>query len=474
MKLKNERMRLFLLILSSCYFPYSILAQNIFISGYAPSYKGAEITMFSYADFISNSEIPVSTQTVSDSGFFNFSFQSENIKRILLRSGNQKANMYVEPTYNYKIFFPARDSIRFVNPSIEQSLDLTFAITDTTEINALVIDYNEQFENFWSENYQYFVQKKSRTRLDTFEIQMLARYSKINKPYFKSYITYDIAELDLNTFQSKLELAKKYIIGKPVLNKNYEYMSFFNAFFNHYLQQYTTSVNGRALVEQINTKSSFEGCMNVLAEDKYLKTDTLRELVLIKGLSELYYSTNFRRENVLYILEQIASTSKIAENQNTAANVIHSFSKLKPGTLAPEFSLTDKNGKTINLTDFKGKYVYLTFWTTWCTSCLQEMKLISNLKKKYGDKITFVSINIDEDPVQMNKFLAKNQKLDWVFLNYSSQKEVKYKYEIKSVPSYFLINPYGNFQQAQALRPTQSIEATFYEIRKKKSRSKGP
>lgn len=467
-------MKYFIPISIICFLLPAIVAQNITISGYAPGYKGREITLFSYADYISYTEIPVSVQTVSDSGFFNFSFQSDDIKRVILRSGKQKANMYVESMRDYKVFFPSRDTMRFPNPNIEQSVDLTFAVTDTTEINALVIDYNEHFENFWAENYQYFVQKKSRTRLDSFELQMQTRYAALNKPYFKSYINYNIAELDLNTFQSKFELAKKYIIGKPVLYDNFEYMNFFNKFFNRYLQQYTSSANGPALIEQINSRPSFEGCMNVLAEDKYLKNDTIRELVLIKGLSELYYSSDFKRENVLYILERIAATTKITAHQVVASDVIRSFSKLQPGASAPEFSLLDKTGKPVALSDFKDKYVYITFWATWCTSCLQELKLITNLKKKYGGKIIFVSINVDDDPALMKKFLAKNPKCDWVFLHYGSQKEVKDKYEIKSVPSYFLVNPMGNFIQSPALRPTQSIESSFWEISKKKSGNKGP
>lgn len=377
--------------------------------------------------------------------------------------------MYVEPSRNYKVLFPARDTVRFPNPNIDQSVDLTFAITDTTEINALIIDYNEHFEKFWAENYQYFVQKKSRARLDSFELQMKARYASLNKPYFKSYIAYNIAELDLNTFQSKMELAKKYIIGKPVLYDNYEYMSFFNKFFNRYLQQYALSKNGAALVEQVNDKASYEGCMNVLAGDKYLRNDTIRELALIKGLSELYYSPDFKRENVLSMLEHMASENKKGMHQVIAGNVIRSFSKLQPGAAAPEFSLQDKAGKTINLSDFKSKYVYLDFWATWCTPCLQEMKLIPALKKKYGDNIVFISISIDDDAALMKKFLTKNPKYDWVFLHYGTQKEVKDAYEIKSVPAYFLINAYGNFIQSPALRPTQSIEASFSEIGKKKS-----
>ncbi len=459
--------RIFLLFLFTCAMS-SIIAQNITINGYAPAYKDQEVTLFTYADYVSNAEIPVATQVVNDSGFFHFDFQSTDIKRILLRGAKQRADMYVEPDRNYTIFFPARDSVRFPNPNIEQKVDLEFAVTDTTEINALIIAYNERFDKFWSENYPYFVQKRSRAKLDSFELQMQKDYSSLNKPYFNSFITYTIAGLDLNTFQSKGDLAAKYLLRRPVLYDNYEYMSFFNAFFDHYLQSYMQAKNGQALIAQINEQSSYEGCMRILAGDKYLKNDTLRELVLIKGLGELYYVPDFKRENVVDILGRIASGSKLTMHQAIAAHVINSFSKLKPGATAPEFSLLDQKGKEVHLSDFKGKFVYLDFWATWCVPCLQEMKLIPDLKKRYGDKIVFVSISLDDDTLQLKKFLAKNPKYDWVILHYGINKRVKENYEIKSVPSYFLVNPFGNFIQSPALRPSQSIESSFWEISKKK------
>jgi hypothetical protein len=55
-----------------------------------------------------------------------------------------------------------------------------------------------------------------------------------------------------------------------------------------------------------------------------------------------------------------------------------------------------------------------------------------------------------------------------VLLHYENDKQVKDQYELKTVPAYFLINPFGNFIQSPALRPTQSIESTFWEISKKK------
>lgn len=438
------------------------------INGKAPAYIGKEITLYTYADYISNVEIPVATEVVSDSGLFSFTFEAKEITRVLLKSGKQQASMYIQPNTIYTIFFPSRDTLRFPNPETNQTVNLSFLITDSTEINALIIDYNEQFQKFWDENFQYFVLKKSKSKLDSFETSALAYYAKKNNTYLNNYIRYSIADMELSTFRGKAGLFKNNILNKPIQYNHYEYMQFIKHYFANFLKFFAAKKEGKLLYDAINQYSSKSKCMELLANDKLLRNDTLRELVLLSGLSELYYSGEFKKESIQYILSQIAEDkSTITEHQLIAQNILKSFSKLQPGEQAPNFILLDKNGKEISLTELNKKYIYLNFWATWCTSCLQELKLIPNLKKKFGDKITFVSISIDEDTLAFKKFMAANPKYDWIFLHYANQKNIKELYQVSALPSYFLIDPKNRFVQSPALKPTQSIEPVFGNIKRR-------
>src|SRR6185437_9435715 len=56
----------------------------------------------------------------------------------------------------------------------------------------------------------------------------------------------------------------------------------------------------------------------------------------------------------------------------------------KPGSAAPDFALQSLEGKTVHLTDFRGKAVLLNFWATWCTPCRLEMPWFVELQKQYG------------------------------------------------------------------------------------------
>ena len=52
----------------------------------------------------------------------------------------------------------------------------------------------------------------------------------------------------------------------------------------------------------------------------------------------------------------------------------------KAGTVAPDFTLSSLDGNTISLSDFKGKYVVLDFWASWCPDCIRDIPVYSNLK----------------------------------------------------------------------------------------------
>src|SRR5215471_17519267 len=75
------------------------------------------------------------------------------------------------------------------------------------------------------------------------------------------------------------------------------------------------------------------------------------------------------------------------------------------GNAAPDFSLTDIDGKKLNLADFKGKVVLLDFWATWCTPCREEIPHFVELQKQYGPQgLQVIGISMDDDGKPVKKF----------------------------------------------------------------------
>jgi thiol-disulfide isomerase/thioredoxin len=74
--------------------------------------------------------------------------------------------------------------------------------------------------------------------------------------------------------------------------------------------------------------------------------------------------------------------------------------------MAPDFSLQSLDGKTVRLSDFRGKAVLLNFWATWCEPCKIEMPWFVELQKKYGpDGLQIVGVAMDDGtPREIGKF----------------------------------------------------------------------
>jgi len=74
---------------------------------------------------------------------------------------------------------------------------------------------------------------------------------------------------------------------------------------------------------------------------------------------------------------------------------------------APNFELKDLNGKTIRLSDFRGKAVLLNFWASFCVPCKQEMPWLIEFQKQYGPKgLVILGISMDASPSVAKKFSA--------------------------------------------------------------------
>ncbi len=83
-------------------------------------------------------------------------------------------------------------------------------------------------------------------------------------------------------------------------------------------------------------------------------------------------------------------------------------SKLQ-GQLAPDFSLTSLDGKTVKLSDFRGQAVLLNFWATWCEPCKIEMPWFVDLQKKYGPQgLQVLGVAMDDaSPKEIAGFATK-------------------------------------------------------------------
>ncbi len=467
-------MRIAALVFSLVLFVQNLSAQKTQIRGNGNSYRGKELTVYTYTDLITFRERSLGKATLDTAGNFNLDVTLDHIRPLFLKIGNVKGNFFAEPGGLYTLYVPpVSDSTSASSSRPEYNVNLEFYLKDSLDINALIIDYNRQFDKFWSRYYQYFIAKRSRAKMDSFKLAIKEHYVKVRKPYFHTHVEYAIAAIEENTFgRGSNNIARDYLVSRPIYYDNLEYMNFFNEFFKGRLQEFTLTDAGARIPSIVNGKPEYAAMMETMALDKQLKNDTLRELVLLKGLWEFYYSGRYSTEGIITILEEIGAKGKVQEHRKIAENMLAVFPRIVAGKKAPEIVLKDLQGKEVKLSGFKGKHVYFNFWSSANNTCLQEMKLMQDYRKKYGNKIVFVSICTDKTKEEMKAFLAKNPKYDWTQL-YCDDESLLQTYEIRMVPTYFLVDDKGYFIQKAPSASPPAIEETLFRIAKPKDKKQG-
>ena len=118
-----------------------------------------------------------------------------------------------------------------------------------------------------------------------------------------------------------------------------------------------------------------------------------------------------------------------------------------------QFQLKDLNGSEVTLSDYKGKIVFLNFWTTWCPTCRIEMPSMEKLHQKFKHQnFAMVTINLQESASQIKEFF-KEYKLTFTAL-LDSDGEVGIRYKIYSIPTTFILDKEGRII-ARAVGPRE-------------------
>jgi len=126
---------------------------------------------------------------------------------------------------------------------------------------------------------------------------------------------------------------------------------------------------------------------------------------------------------------------------------------LKAGQQCPDISFKDVNGKEMKLSQFKGKYVYIDIWASWCYPCRKEYPVLKAMTERMSDKnIVFVGISCDERDFRWKAAMGfeKMTGIQWII---NDQKFMK-AFQVGTVPRYILLNKEGVIIDPRMSRPS--------------------
>lgn len=179
-----------------------------------------------------------------------------------------------------------------------------------------------------------------------------------------------------------------------------------------------------------------------------------------------------RYDSILNSYQNIDSSLVAIANQQTTQMIKYfnqTYAKNKAfskGNPSPKFEdyINFKGGKK-SLDSFKGKFVYIDVWATWCGPCIQQIPFLKTLEEEYqGKNIAFISLSTDEARRSGGSWEAaekkwrdfvKERQLSGTQLWSGKDTSFQQDYQINSIPRFILINPEGKIVNANAPRPSE-------------------
>ena len=109
---------------------------------------------------------------------------------------------------------------------------------------------------------------------------------------------------------------------------------------------------------------------------------------------------------------------------------------------APLFTLKDLSNQEISLSDFRGKWVILDFWGSWCPWCIKGFPELKEAYEKYGDQLVIIGIDCRESEEAWRAGVEKYQ-LPWVNLYNPQDSKLTEEYNVPGYPTKVIVNPEG-------------------------------
>ncbi|MBE6336003.1 MAG: redoxin domain-containing protein [Lentimicrobiaceae bacterium] len=455
-----KKICLFIILIINFLTIEKLSSQNVVINGKVNE-PNALIRLFSYNDMLS-CEMTKIAETKSDhEGVFKLEATINEIGIAQIAVNLERVDFLLKPnaTYDLEILIPEQE----IESSYFERQNPTLKMNNADDQGLYYQYYASEtiINDFILEHFNQIYRGRQLSLLDTLDVRIEKEVGDIKSDFVRDYVRYRKASIQMavNNDNAK-KVVNQYYDKNEILYSQPAYMELFREIFTDYLlsrqfepsefmQMYYSGYD--AFLSYLKNKDAF------LAENQ-----ELTELILSWNLKRMYYEYPDERKITLNYFDVIKERSDNRKNKKIIDDILKQIHRLSFDSEAPEFSLRDRNGNVIKLSDYQDDMLILQFVNHTSHMIDYHFDRLNELSYQWQDSVRIITI-ATKDSFEDFKQMFDNKSITWSLLDLDDDILLLEEYQIRTFPDYIILRKGGKIGMAPAPAPDQYLD---YHVRR--------
>lgn len=459
----------FIIVLITAFLFSTSAGASVTISGQITNPKSNKVYIRYYKEYLTYQVGIADSAQLDKSGSFSMTFNWPVSYPAELLHGEEATPLFLSPGYDLKVTLDAKQfdkTVKYTGKGADVNNYLALKTALTQSVSAMVMfkmpekEFTHSLDSAYRSHMDFFTKWFAKADKKDVAVAAFINYQQaeltytwaIQKEYYPSSYTYFT-----RTQQTVPATYYDFLKEAPLHNADAFLSPAYLRFAQHNVYKQTQA-------QKMLDSTANETGLSISVIDKEF-TGQVKEYLYVQQIKSLLEK---RDANSAYIVfERYKTFAKSKAYLEILQRVFAVTENLIPGKEAPNFAAVDLEGKKVQLSDYRGKLVYVDVWASWCGPCVREIPYAEKLQEELkGKDIIFLCVSVDENENSW-KNIVKQKNIGGTHVrSYNEANNVSTLYNIDGIPHYLIIDKNGKIVDNNAKRPSQGVKADLEELLK--------